>query len=333
MGVNTKIEWCDSTVNPQEGCNGCELWAPGSGGSCYAGSLVSRWGRGSNAHPTRFDEPEIYPYRLLQACDWRDLTGTKRADKPWLDGMPRCIFVDDLGDTYTEKLDDREYVAKLVRNATAEGRPRPDMYRESLEAVRLGGHWLDPLIPMMADAPHLWMMLTKRPGRMAKAFKRLGYVPGNFILMTSVTSQRNRGRISDLLSIAGARTYGVSFEPVWGDVDFGPFLKPRDGRAALSWIIVGGESGPSAEPCDIWSLRNVEVQTREAGVPLFVKQLGKRCRMNVTASIPATQAGLRYEPETLTSGVVTFKSKGGNPETWPEDLRRREMPQQWRCAA
>ena len=23
---STKIQWCDSTVNPVMGCNGCELW-------------------------------------------------------------------------------------------------------------------------------------------------------------------------------------------------------------------------------------------------------------------------------------------------------------------
>ncbi len=26
MGLKTNIEWCDSTVNPTTGCDGCELW-------------------------------------------------------------------------------------------------------------------------------------------------------------------------------------------------------------------------------------------------------------------------------------------------------------------
>ena len=26
MSVKTKIQWCDSTVNPTMGCDGCEIW-------------------------------------------------------------------------------------------------------------------------------------------------------------------------------------------------------------------------------------------------------------------------------------------------------------------
>ena len=26
MSIKTKIQWCDSTVNPTMGCDGCELW-------------------------------------------------------------------------------------------------------------------------------------------------------------------------------------------------------------------------------------------------------------------------------------------------------------------
>ena len=30
MSVKTKIQWCDSTVNPTMGCDGCELWGAAS---------------------------------------------------------------------------------------------------------------------------------------------------------------------------------------------------------------------------------------------------------------------------------------------------------------
>ena len=26
---NTPIQWCDATINPAMGCDGCELWPPG----------------------------------------------------------------------------------------------------------------------------------------------------------------------------------------------------------------------------------------------------------------------------------------------------------------
>jgi hypothetical protein len=31
MGTKTAIEWCDSTINPVMGCDGCELWDPERG--------------------------------------------------------------------------------------------------------------------------------------------------------------------------------------------------------------------------------------------------------------------------------------------------------------
>ena len=42
----------------------------------------------------------------------------------------------------------------------------------------------------------------------------------------------------------------------------------------VDWVIVGGESGPGARPCDVSWIASVVRQCREAGVPVFVKQLG-----------------------------------------------------------
>lgn len=42
MSANTTIQWCDSTVNPVQGCDGCELWAANRR-SCYAGRIHSRF--------------------------------------------------------------------------------------------------------------------------------------------------------------------------------------------------------------------------------------------------------------------------------------------------
>jgi protein gp37 len=74
----------------------------------------------------------------------------------------------------------------------------------------------------------------------------------------------------------------------------------------LSWVIVGGESGPGARPCDLAWVRSVVRQCQAAGVPVFVKQLGANARVN---------------------GVVqSLHKKGGRPEEWPADLRVREFP-------
>src|SRR5204863_3346042 len=42
----------------------------------------------------------------------------------------------------------------------------------------------------------------------------------------------------------------------------------------LDWIIVGGESGPGARPCDVQWIRAIVAQCSRWGMPVFVKQLG-----------------------------------------------------------
>lgn len=76
----------------------------------------------------------------------------------------------------------------------------------------------------------------------------------------------------------------------------------------IHWVIAGGESGPGARPCDVAWIRSIVGQCRDAGVPVFVKQLGRR------PVIPAN------EPWTC------LDRKGGDPAEWPEHLRVREMP-------
>jgi len=80
----------------------------------------------------------------------------------------------------------------------------------------------------------------------------------------------------------------------------------------IDWVIVGGESGKGARPCNVEWIRSIVRQCREAGVACFVKQLGKEPywdasdgeRMSMHLSDP----------------------KGGDPAEWPEDLRVREWP-------
>lgn len=83
MGIMTPIQWCDSTINPVSGCDGCELWNPKSGVSlCYAGRMTHRFnGRNSGLSP-KFEEIMTRPGRMAAAARWSDLTGTRRPDKP-----------------------------------------------------------------------------------------------------------------------------------------------------------------------------------------------------------------------------------------------------------
>jgi len=90
-----------------------------------------------------------------------------------------------------------------------------------------------------------------------------------------------------------------------------PLLAPIDLRIAafngIDWVIVGGESGPGARPCEVAWIRSIVEQCKAAGVPAFVKQLGAH----------STDAGTRTRHA---------DSKGGDPAEWPVDLCVRDFP-------
>jgi hypothetical protein len=70
-------------------------------------------------------------------------------------------------------------------------------------------------------------------------------------------------------------------------------------------IIVGGESGPNARPCDVEWIRDIVRQCREAGVKCYVKQLGSNPTL--------------IKPDWVKSRA------GSDPSEWPEDLQVREL--------
>ncbi len=238
MGISTDIEWADSTLNIQMGCDGCELWNPAAGiRHCYAGTLTERYA-GRKGWPKTFSEPVLFPNRLREAIEtWPDLTGVDRPTKPWLNSKPRIVFPNDMGDTWTESLP---------------------------------VDWLHPHIAEMERVPWIWMFLTKRPHRMAKCFESYGRVPKNFWLGTSVTSNANLNRIDLLQRIPDAFLW-LSLEPQIESVDISKYLQ---GTRRLGFLIFGGESGPGARPFDIrWAALNIS-RCRQASVPVFCKQLG-----------------------------------------------------------
>ena len=111
------------------------------------------------------------------------------------------------------------------------------------------------------------------------------------------------GRIDEL--IATGWKYGefeghhgvkfVSFEPLLGDI--GTVKFDFSLSEPISWIIIGGESGPHHRSMQIEWARNIVRQAKDQGVAVWMKQLG----------------GIR---------------PGGELEDFPEDLRIREFPKE-----
>ena len=98
MSIRTKIQWCDSTVTPTMGCDGCEFWGT-THRTCYAGVLHTRFGGATLGYAPTFEDLTLFPGRTTAAARWSDLAGVRRMDKPWLDNLPRRIFVSDMSDS------------------------------------------------------------------------------------------------------------------------------------------------------------------------------------------------------------------------------------------
>lgn len=300
MGIKTEIGYCDSTVNPLIGCDGCELHKAGDAEShCYAAGLVGRYA-GLKGWPASFDDPQFFPGRIEKACRWSDLTGKDRPDKPWLNGMPRVIFPCDLSDPFSTSVD-------------------PEI-------------WLTPALPLIGASSHIWMFLTKRPGVMA-SYSLKHPLPKNVWVGTSLCGPESYRRVVELGRIDASVRF-LSCEPLLAELDleYPKAMFPQgppmccDGRECgcmckpieppllhgINLVIIGGESGPGARPCDIAWVRSLMVQCKRNAVKCFVKQLGARPQ-GPEQSVPAW--------------VAWLDSKGGNWEVWPDDLRVREMPE------
>jgi protein gp37 len=255
MGEQTKIEYCDSTINPVVGCSGCELYSRDAGENhCYAARLVRRYA-GRPGWPRRFEEPMAFPERIEKALRWPDLRGTRRPDKPWLDGKPRVVFVNDLGDGFCP----------------------------AAPPVKV---WLYPYLERMAASPHIWLFLSKWPLRMFEAFAQGDVWRGapNFWFGTSYTGLMCQGRLMDLRLFAGAGgTTWVSLEPLLGPVvselvGFGTGAVPGSHPLGfLNWVVVGGETGPGARRAELKWFLDIYEACRDWQVPYFFKQWGDRC--------------------------------------------------------
>jgi protein gp37 len=127
--------------------------------------------------------------------------------------------------------------------------------------------FVDQVLATIRETPHhRYQILTKRVERMAEYFRDRN-APANVWLGTSVENKKHGvPRITVLRGIRAPMRF-LSIEPLLEDL--GNF-----DLSGISWVIVGGESGPKARPMDpVWA-RAIRDQCDEAGVPFFFKQWG-----------------------------------------------------------
>ena len=319
MSGPTKIEWTDSTWSPVTGCTkvsaGCT--------HCYAERMAKRLaGRAGYPEENPF-AVTLHPERLDDPLRWR---------------KPRRVFVCSMSDLFHPDVPD-EFIARVWTRMHQKGdctfqilTKRPERMAAWLSRRGNGGGFG-------------WM--THNNTEPEKAYEGTGIIVGyannwplpNVWAGTSVEDQATADeRIPHLLRCPAAVRF-VSVEPLLGPVDLrrvvcndgdalGESLQNLGLDAGLDWVIAGGESGPKARPCHLEHLRTVVEQCRAAGVPCFVKQLGRYPSSDrpetywdpLWADKTCTRLSGRYAP----SGGLSHK--GGDPIAWPEDLRVREFP-------
>lgn len=112
----------------------------------------------------------------------------------------------------------------------------------------------------------------------------------------------------NLTSLCADESMGCAYDALTG---FGDWNRDKQARP-IDWIIIGGESGRGARPCNVEWIRSLVAQGRATGVPTFVKQLGAKPNTDHSGS-----GGGR---------MLLDDPNGRDPSEWPADLRVQEFP-------
>ncbi|ADV01305.1 phage Gp37/Gp68 family protein [Alicycliphilus denitrificans] len=251
MSENTKIEWCDHTFNPWEGCTkvgpGCDHCYAETRNARFGGGVAVNWGPGA-------------PRRRTSSNNWNKPRAWNAAHAEFFaqHGRRQRVFCASLADVFDNAVNPS---------------------------------WRADLFDLIDATPALdWLLLTKRIGNAWKMMANACGVSQlsarlplpNVWLGATITSQEEADRdILKLLAVPATRRF-LSMEPLLGPVSFeGLFANPAnpaDGTnalEALDWVIVGGESGPGARPMHPDWARSLRDQCQAAGTPFLFKQWGE----------------------------------------------------------
>lgn len=112
---------------------------------------------------------------------------------------------------------------------------------------------------------HIFQVLTKRSRRLLELNQEFDWPP-NVWMGVSVENQDYVFRIEHLRQTDACLKF-LSLEPLLGPL-------PNLDLCGISWVIVGGESGPGARPMAKEWVVDLRDQCRTADVPFFFKQWG-----------------------------------------------------------
>lgn len=347
----SKIQWTDKTWNPSVGCAKVSAGCRDCYAERDALRVLRQMQGRSGSSPTEKQRAVIDAYSEVVTITesgkgrWNGRAvpvGGDRLEQPLRWRSPSMVFVNSMSDLFHEDLP-FEWIAAVFGVMAASPRHTFQVLTKRPERAFEFFRWVDLEAQVRqrdddrdtkrtSRARLLWEMAAAELSNLpAHMLCDIGapWPLSNIVLGVSVENQATADERIPLLLQCPAAVRFVSYEPALGPVDFSPWL-PRhavteagdcaewckacgpDGPVrGLDWIIVGGESGPTARPFDIaWAELTVSA-CRAAGVPVFVKQLG---------SCPVRKAPEGHRPIRLSD------RKGGDMDEWPAELRVRESP-------
>jgi len=320
MSRGSKIGWTEDTWNP---ILGCDRVSPGCDG-CYAIRSAHRLAHNPN-EKVKASAAGTTHY----AGDRLDWTGqvnllSDRLAQPFRWRNPRRVFVNSQSDLFHKDVP-AEYIAVvfLVMAATPRhtyqvltkrhGRMRSllnsERFFDMMTAAARKAYY-ENLLPIPGDLGYRWPLPNVHLGVSVEdqdwADKRIPALLDTPAAVRWVSAEPLLGPVSldlprcdthdrrDLFTDTnGFQRCSACAADGWsGELSYGHWLR-QDGL--ISWVVVGGESGPTARRMDLAWARSLAVECASEGVPFYFKQLG-----------------------TVLAREVGATGKGEDPAEWPE---------------
>lgn len=237
MALNSKIEWCDHTLNLWWGCTkvhaGCD--------NCYAERESNRWG-------FEIWGNDNYRRCIISALDKLE----EMQNKAFKEGKIRRVFIGSMMDLF-EKPMPMIYGNELLKSDT--------------------GYYRDILFEGVPELTNLeFLFLTKRPSNINKYIPK-GWKtnpPKNVMFGASIVNQATADKVMQQLKPVNGRKF-LSVEPQLAELTLLPWLKTK----SVDWVIQGGESGPKRRPFDTDWARKLRDECAKVKIPYFFKQVDK----------------------------------------------------------
>jgi protein gp37 len=355
MSGKTSISWADATWNPVRGCSrvseGCR--------HCYAERQAAR-----NLPAMRSPKTgKAFAQNTPHGPRWTGKVEMIESALAWPlhRKRPLRIFVNSMSDLFHESLGNVE-VARIFAAMAASPQhtfyvltKRPARMLRWFEWLRIAAEENAAEIGGTPTSPIESAVLAEfgfaDGGRGAvdeyrRAFRSPHPLPNVWVGVSCEDRAMADERIPLLLATPAAHRF-VSLEPLLGPIrldelplpeklsQYGPGLSIsaldspdhehcHNVHPALDAVILGGESGPNARPCDVSSIRSIVRQCTAAGVGVMVKQLGARA---FSPNPGAYGCEWCYDHRHAGRGGcpkcagLQLTASGADPSEWPEDLR------------